>query len=733
MTLTGNERRQWESRRRDQARKTVNDIGEIPDVFDPERKAACLNDPVLWLTTYHPEIFYLDFSESQEDFIKIAWNAITNRSYQNVNAYRGFGKTSILRCLMEKALFDGLCRYGIYITAEASMGRNASLSFYESMYEPLDNKGLATKPLIQDYPEICYPVCVRDGVAQRPLLYHGAPCNIRISPSEIVFPLIDDTIASGSKILFTSISAANIRGTYHTIRKVGQVRPDIVMIDDVQSDGTAKSETEVNNILDVIKKSIDGLSGYDRKTGLKQELTVLSALTQNQPNDVAVKMITEMPDYCTVIYRFLRSVPDDFSSWVDYRKLRNELYLKHNKKTVVNKYLTNYYKDNQDTIEKNVIVDNPNIFEKSNVNAIHYALEKWCRSEESFWCELQNDAIRASQEKNGYLSPVVVERKSLIIGDNVLKRCYVPKDTKIMTAFIDCGEHYLNYQVTAFGDNFKFAHVVDFGVWPEQGSPITTKSSYSVDLQEVYGNGDTFDRLGDAVIDCLGMIFNQQYFDYTGKPIDTNTHVESVQNATDKPFKFLSVCGVDCSDGEMEIALWRAIDVFHRKDRKKYTDRAIPCYGDEAGYRLIRYYDLDLKKREYRRGGKYENGICDWIENPKRTFGLRRRFANVDAALLYDANTYKTGRNLAWMIPIERDGSATHFVPSDENEQKEIKMFSEHQCSEEYTESRKSNLRYLRWKMKKPRFSDNEFLDTDTGCWALASYCGIEKDSEDCK
>ena len=28
--------------------------------------------------------------------------------------------------------------------------------------------------------------------------------------------------------------------------------------------------------------------------------------------------------------------------------------------------------------------------------------------------------------------------------------------------------------------------------------------------------------------------------------------------------------------------------------------------------------------------------------------------------------------------------------------------------------------------MKRPRVSDNEFLDTDAGCWALASYVGLE-------
>ena len=47
-----------------------------------------------------------------------------------------------------------------------------------------------------------------------------------------------------------------------------------------------------------------------------------------------------------------------------------------------------------------------------------------------------------------------------------------------MTAFIDCGEHYLNYEVTAFGANYEFAHVVDFGIWPDQNYPVTKKRSF---------------------------------------------------------------------------------------------------------------------------------------------------------------------------------------------------------------------------------------------------------------
>ena len=53
-------------------------------------------------------------------------------------------------------------------------------------------------------------------------------------------------------------------------------------------------------------------------------------------------------------------------------------------------------------------------------------------------------------------------------------------------------------------------------------------------------------------------------------------------------------------------------------------------------------------------------------------------------------------------------------------------MFCVHQTAETYATTRRSGLLYNVWSMKKPRVSDNEFLDTDAACRALAEYVGGE-------
>ena len=186
----------------------------------------------------------------------------------------------------------------------------------------------------------------------------------------------------------------------------------------------------------------------------------------------------------------------------------------------------------------------------------------------------------------------------------------------------------------------------------------------------------------------------------------------------------LAVCGVDCGDGEMELALWGACDDFHKLDAGRFLGRAIPTYGVEAATRLLRYYDLQTG--EWRRARRTGAGY-DWIENPVGRRNVMRAYANVFACLNYDANTAKTRRDSAWKLPADREGAATIFDGRDEEES--FVDFARHQTAEEFDVKRKSGLEYRRWKMKRPAVSDNEYLDTDAACRALAEYVGCELQS----
>ena len=702
-------RRALEALHRESARMTSNDIGEIPAVVDPDRRARCEADPILWLETYLADDFFLAFTEEQREYIRNAWSAIEKKRSSSILAPRGWGKTSIMQALILKAIMQGLHKIVLYIVAEGNKTKEA-YEFFQGQLE--DNEILAA-----DYPEICYPIKLRDGVAQKPLHYKGKRCGIKMSPEYIKLPTIKGSPSSGALLKYSSVFSSGIRGAKFYIRGEGSFRPSMVAVDDVQSDGTAKSELEVGNIMGIIEKTLALVGGFDRKTGRKVRAAMIIALTQNQPNDVAVRCMNK-PEFYTKVYRFFTQLPDDFSEWRKYRSFRAEAMLKSKSADEAEFRINDYYRDHKAAIERDCAVANPEIYTESELTAIQHGLNTWCNSLVSFWCELQNDAERAYTEDGGFLTPTIVLRK--VIN---LPRCVIPDGTVAMTAFIDVGEHYHNWQVTAFGEGLSFIHTVDFGVWPDQKVPMVTKKVYNVDLQDAYHDGE-LDKPGmirRSLTACMKRIIETPYFWSNGKDVDVHAPIEFVHHATRQPFRFLAAIGVDAGDGNLESVVWNACSDFH--ETNMYANRAIPCYGASATARLFRY--LPLTPGEWRRGATGK-GECDWIENPDtKQRVLAQHTRAVKACVKFDANTYKTWRDNAWLMSQGKIGSHTLF-----NERPEyLVMYANHQCSEEYVMRKLGEYDYRKYQEKKPKFSDNEFLDTDTGCVMLAGYVGLESES----
>lgn len=723
-------KRELENRRSIERGRALNEIAPIPECEDVDLRNELERNPSRWLSTLLPEVFYSAFTATQERFIELVWQAIVEGSWRNIEAYRGIGKTSILSGLLLKALCEGRVRHAIYCTAEGGAScAQASYWFASALYDDFNARGKDARLFTRLYPEIAYPLQRREGRAQRPLTCNGVPLKIEMKSDRIVLPNVPGARCAGSLLRFTSISSGGLRGANHTIPAVGSFRVQCVMLDDVQNDATARSVVEVESIISTIQKSIRGLAGR-RVDGTRESLTVLSAITQNQPGDVAERLIEEIPEFGTLVLPFVTSLPDSFDAWKRYKSFREDTLRSRSQDIPgARKLLARYYTENRDELAKNVRVDDERQKESWQVDAIHYALDYWSASESSFWCELQNDARRAAAETGAGLSALDVARKTRYnVQGEPLRRCAVPNSADIMVAHIDAGEHYLNYEVAAYSKDFTSAHVVDFGIWPEQPLGVASKKTFVNDLQEVYFTGDKFDRLQAAVLDLLVKIFSQEYTDETGRPLDINRATEFEQHARPRGraarrFPGLAICGVDCGDGEMETAIWAAIDEFHRMDGGRYLGRAIPCYGEAARARLMRYYPL--RPGEWRRSKRYGFPL-DWIENSEDKAQLARTFPNVYAWFKFDANTAKTRRDAAWKLPEGRPGAATIFSRLDCISEDEYNMYCVHQTAETYTTTRRSGLLYNVWSMKKPRVSDNEFLDTDAACRALAEYVGGE-------
>ena len=707
------DRQDYESKYRAKQRAERNEIGPLPTVKDPERRARTKNDFVAFCKEYFPDVFFREWQGFHYEVAKEFERVVLNGGKKALAAPRGTCKSTFARAAILWAMFQHPEKHKVVLYLGAIGG--ATERTHKQIYSQIFSNTI----LGEDFPEICYPYRKQNRNKHFNPTVNGEPCMLRWVEDEIVLPTIAASETSGSTIKFYSIGSSGLRGLDVTIGNVA-IRPTLVVIDDPQSDDSAKSAVQVSSMHGVITGTVANLSGFDRSTKRRSTISVIAVCTCIAENDLAMQLLDRerSPDYQGSLYqRFVnKQLPVNMDLWKQYKEIRTKSIGEHGDI----RDATAFYSANRAVMDEGAVPLDDDDCEMGMLSGIQFGMDRWAESEVTFWTEQMNSPADAKYADGTNLTVPMVLDKSI-----PLKRGWVPKGTEVLTAHIDVGKHYLNWEIDAFGPDFTFSHTVDFGVFPEQYVPKITKKTPSVDLQEKYTEGDEYDRVKSALVDCMKHIVNKAYFDHEGNPIGIREGIGRTQHATKQEFPFLAMIGVDASDGEREGTVWQAIAEFHRYRDGAYANRAIPMYGTAPASRLMRYYDL--KEGEWRRGA-LGAGDCDWIENyAKKQSYLSETRGLVPACLVYDANTYKTERNSAWLCRTGRPGAHTIFDDTIEN----LTMYAEHQCAEEIRRRRKMNgLEVNLWEMKKPHFSDNEFFDTNTGCRVLASYVGIEIQSK---
>jgi len=81
--------------KKNQARRAAQDIGALPKVVDPVRKAATLKSLRLFCETYFPQAFYLEWSADHLKVIAKIEEAVTSGGLFAFAMPRGSGKTTL--------------------------------------------------------------------------------------------------------------------------------------------------------------------------------------------------------------------------------------------------------------------------------------------------------------------------------------------------------------------------------------------------------------------------------------------------------------------------------------------------------------------------------------------------------------------------------------------------------------------------------------------------------------
>lgn len=434
----------------------LREIGTIPDVADPERRAACRLALPLFLTTYMAATFCDPWSAGHLQILGAlqAGALVGGRSSNAV--YRGFGKSSCAEGCGIWAVLYGHRRFVPIIGAD----KDAAKDNLDSIQTEFEGNEL----LLADFPEVCYPVYKLDGIAQRcqGQTYRGELTHIEWRAETMVMPMIPGSLAAGSIIRCRGITG-RIRGMKHKRRDGVTLRPDYVILDDIQTDTSAASPTQVEKRLKIIKRAVL------RLTRNKTAIAVACAGSIIEPDDVMDQLTDQEKEPSWLrrkIPMVLKHADAKDTMWlVDYAKIRNGYDPDvDGDKERAQAAGNNFYETHREPMDAGSVVSWEHCFNETEISAIQHAYNILIDDgPEAFASECQQDPI-GEELGEGQVSARDIARKV-----NGLRSGQVPTSCESITMHIDVHDKLLFYLIVAWEPMFT-GYVIDYNSWPDQRS-----------------------------------------------------------------------------------------------------------------------------------------------------------------------------------------------------------------------------------------------------------------------
>ena len=423
------------------------DIGELPDVVDPERKKKCERDFRLFCKEYFPELFALEWSPDHLKVIKKVEQAVLHGGLFAMALPRGSGKSTITEVAAIWAMLYGHREFVVLIGATES----AALELLDSLMTELE----VNERLFSDFPEVCFPIQQLDGIANRCAgqLYHGERTRITWTSNEIVLPTIKGSKASGVVVRVAGITG-RIRGMKYKRPDGRSVRPSLVVIDDPQTSESAGSLEQTRKRIRVLAGDILGLAGPGQKISGIMPCTII------RPGDMADIILNRQthPDWNGERTKMVYEFPKNMKLWEQYADIRAEAL-----RTEGNiQQATDFYAKHRAEMDEGAKVSWEARFNPDEISALQHAMNLKLQDEVAFQAEYQNDPLPEDAGGEEILSIDAICEKI-----NGLPHNKVPLACNHVTTFIDVQKALLFYVVVAWADDFT-GSIIDYGSWPDQ-------------------------------------------------------------------------------------------------------------------------------------------------------------------------------------------------------------------------------------------------------------------------
>lgn len=423
------------------------DIAPIPEVVDPARKAACERDFRLFCERYLPLSYELSWSDDHLAVIKQIEISVLGGGLFATAMPRGSGKTTLAETACIWAALYGHREFVCLIGSD----EGAAVRMLESIKTELDGNDF----LLEDFPEACYPISRLDGIAHRcnGQLCDGERTHIGWTANEVVLPTIEGSKASGVVIKVAGITGG-LRGMKFKRPDGRTVRPSLVIIDDPQTDASARSPSQCETRERILAGAILGLAGPGKKISGIMPCTVIRS------GDMADSILNrdKHPEWHGTRTKMVYAFPTNEKLWEEYGRLRSDSLKAGNG----GKEATTFYSQNREAMDSGSRVAWAERFEHDELSAIQHAMNLRFRDERAFFAEYQNEPL---PEEESHGDDLTADQISSRVNRHA--RGLVPRSAEKLTAFIDVQGSLLFWLVAAWDEDFT-GHVLDYGAWPDQ-------------------------------------------------------------------------------------------------------------------------------------------------------------------------------------------------------------------------------------------------------------------------
>ncbi len=478
------------------------------------------------------------------------------------------------------------------------------------------------------------------------------------------------TLCSGAIIECCGI-LGRVRGMVHTAANGAQVRPDLFILDDPQTDRSAVSTTQVDRRLSIITGAVLGLAGPDVSIAGFATVTVIAQ------NDAADQLLDreKFPDWQGKRYQLVYAWPSNMDLWEQYAVLRAEGL----RKVGHIGEATEYYRANMAAMDAGSRVSWPLRIKPGEISALQNAFNQKLKSPATFDAEFQNQP----REQAIDVDMISIDDIEAKVSNYV--RGELPTEANLITGFVDVQGQLLYWIMMAWDVATFTGWVLDYGTWPGQVAKHFALRGAQNTLSRKYPRRGLEGRLHAGLTDLLEQLGGHEYATPGGSRMAP------------------TLIGIDQAWGPSTKTVR---SVAHSHPRRS---QLLCCQGKGFGLGDRGINEWADKAGELRGDG--------WIVRPS-TDGGRHCIA--------DANKAKSFVNERLNVATGDPGTITLYRPQLATEHR---LLAEHWRSEKPKTERDDTRSLEKWKTP-PHRPDNHWWDGLYWCSVLASIRGARLNTQ---